>query len=418
MSSPQRQSPSAYRPTTKALLYTALVLALLAAAAALRSFRPVALTIPAVLMMGFSGLFTSRASVRVERRVERSRASAGETLRVELRVSSSKPCLVEVLDRSSAPVVDNPPLFLLHLRESESLEYEVRLPQRGVYSIGPAVVRLTDALGLWEEELEVGGRSEVVALPKLLNVKGLALAARYTGVWPGEVPSRRSGRGYEFYGVRKYVTGDELRRVNWRATARLGELMVNERVEERVTDVLIVVDAGLLGLLGGEEAAVLVDAEASLAASLAFVLLRAGNRVGLVARGRGSLWVRPGFGRRQLDRILYVLSALEPGEPAPLDYALSMLTPYLLRPNAELVAITPLLDSCVAASLLDLASRYSVLVISPNPLAGKHTAAYRMLEVERANLVIKLSNACRVVDWAPSSPSLRTARRSWTRRWV
>jgi hypothetical protein len=89
-----------------------------------------------------------------------------------------------------------------------------------------------------------------------------------------------------------------------------------------------------------------------------------------------------------------------------------MLTPYLLKPNAEFIAITPLLDAYVAESIAQLAPRYSVLVISPNPFAGRRGAAYRMLEVERNSLMVKLGRVCRVVDWSPGSPLPRAARRA------
>lgn len=394
-------------------MYLALALGLLLLAVALRSLKPLALTVPLALMVGFSSLFYPSAELKVEREVERTRVVAGDRVRVKLRVSSSKPVLVEVRDRVSRGLVERGSSEAqLWLRGSEELSYEVLLQRRGVCELGPVRLTLSDPLRLWEEEWVCGEIAEVYVLPKLLAARGFSLGAGYTGVWPGEVLSRRSGRGYEFYGVREYAPGDELRRVNWRVTARHGKLMVNERVEERVTDALIVVDAGLLGVLSAREAEELVEAEASLAASLALHLLRAGNRVGLVVRGRESLWLRPAFGRRQLEAILYVLARLEPGEPAPLDYALNMLTPYLLKPNAAFIAITPLLDAYVAKSISQLAPKYSVLVISPNPFPERDSAARRILEVERSNLIVELSRACWVVNWTPGSPLPRAARRA------
>ncbi|MEM2824015.1 MAG: DUF58 domain-containing protein [Thermofilaceae archaeon] len=399
------------RPTAKALLYVALILALITSAILMRDFRPIALTVPAALMVGFSSLFTQRASVKVSRVVERTRAMPGERVKVRLEVASDKPCLVELREPSTAPIVGGGSTFLLNLRGRASLEYEFLLPKRGFYQLGPTLAVFSDALGLFVEESVASDPSEVVALPKLMSTKGIKLAASYTGVWPGEVASRRSGRGYEFYGVREYAPGDELRRVNWRASARLGKLLVNEQVEERVTDVLLVVDAGLLGVLDPATVEEVVEAEVSLAASLALSLLRSGNRVGLVTRGRESSWVRPGFGRRHLDRVLYELTRLEAGEPAPLDYALNMLAPYLLKPNAELIVISPLLDSNIAISIFNLAPKYSVLVISPNPFRGDGGAAQRILEVERTSLIVKLSGVCRVVDWAPGALLLKASRR-------
>ncbi|MCS7105544.1 MAG: DUF58 domain-containing protein [Thermofilaceae archaeon] len=411
MSSLQYLSQRPFKFTLKGLLYFALLAVLLITSVLLKSFRPVVLSVPIALTLGFSSVFFRSTRVNVVRAVERSKVMPGEVVRVELIVSSSESCPLEVRDTAGGEVVEGSNIILLNLTGERKLDYKVRLPRRGLYNFGPTLVVYSDPMNLWENVVELGGRSEVVVLPELLSARGLKLGARYTGVWPGEVPSRRSGKGYEFYGVREYVPGDELKRINWRVSARLSKLMSNEQVEEKVTDVLIVVDAGVLGVLNSWEVWDLVDAEASLAASLAYSLLRTGNRVGLVVRARDSMWLRPGFGKRQLDRILYLLAGLEPGEPAPLDYALSMLTPYLLKPNAEFIAITPLLDSNVVNSILDLSPRYSILVISPNPLHGKTGAGYRALEVERNSLIVKLSNICRVIDWVPGTLLLRATRR-------
>jgi len=384
------------------VLYAALVVALLSAAALLgeRGLPLVALTIPPVLLVGLSSAVGApRARVSVGRSVEPSTTVQGGRVTVRLEVRSDRPTLVRVRDLvdARARILRGRSAALLRLSGSCTLEYEVELGERGVHSFGPALVESSDPLGLWRRAEEAGGRAEVVVLPKPWGRVRVPLRARYTGPWPGEVPSKRGGGGTEFYGLREYAPGDELRRVNWRATARLGRLISNEYVEERVTDALVIVDAGLRGVLDDEEAERLVDAEASLAASIATRLLRWGNRVGLIARGERTVWVRPGFGRRQAERILYHLAELRPGEPAPLDYALAMLVPHLLTPSAEVIAVTPLLDPVLAKSLRDLAAEYAVLVISPRP-ARRPGAAWRLLELERGNLIVELSRCCRVEE--------------------
>ena len=374
---------------------------LLSAAALLgrRGLPLIALTIPPVLLISLSSTVGVSGSVSVERDVRPATVLQGGRVTVRLKVSTDRPVTLAVRDSidARARVSRGSTAALLRLGGSYVLEYEAELPKRGVYAFGPALVEFTDPLGLWKRVEAIGGESEVVAFPRPWGRVRIPLRARYTGPWPGEVPSRRSGRGTEFYGLREYVPGDELRRVNWRATARLGRLVSNEYVEERVTDVLLVVDAGLRGVLDDEEAERLVDIEASLAASLAVHLLRWGNRVGLVARGERAVWVRPGFGRRQVMRLLYHLAELKPGEPAPLDYALRMLVPYLLTPNAEVIAVTPLLDPVFAKSIRDLAVEYSVLILSPSP-APRKGVAWRLLELERRNVIAEVSRTCRVEE--------------------
>ncbi|MEM1509280.1 MAG: DUF58 domain-containing protein [Thermofilaceae archaeon] len=400
----------------KLLLYFALIASLLAVTmflGELNSLAVVALTIPPVLMIGFSSLFSADINVRAERELESIRVFKGDTLKVGVKVFSNTSSLIEVKDSvdPKAKVVKGFPKALINLKGYADFSYEIKLPARGSYSLGPIVVSASDPLGLWERVKVMGPATKVVAFPQITGESGISLRAKYTGVWPGEVLSKHSGGGTEFYGVREYVYGDELKRINWRATARLARLISNDYVEERVTDVLLVVDAGFKGILEDSEALELADVEISAAASIAFHLLRTGNRVSLISRGRGRAWLRPGFGKRQLLAILYSLSELEIGEPAPMDFAVRMLAPYLLKPNAEIIVISPLLDSIFAKSLLDLAGEYSLLIVSPNPFPIKGGLAREMLALERDNLIIGLSRACRVIDWIPGSPLTRTVKR-------
>lgn len=400
----------------KLLLYFALIASLLTVAVflgELNSPAVAALTIPPVLMIGFSSLFASDISFRAERELESTRVFKGDTLKVGIRVFGDSPGLVEIEDSvdPKAIVVKGFPNALINLREHADFSYEIELPARGGYNLGPILIRVSDSLGLWERVEIAGPATRVVAFPQITGKSGIPLRAKYTGVWPGEVLSKHSGRGAEFYGVREYVYGDELKRINWRATARLARLMSNDYVEERVTDVLLVVDAGFKGILEDSEALELADVEVSAAASIALHLLRAGNRVSLISRGRERTWLRPGFGKRQLLAILYSLSELEVGEPAPMDFAVRMLAPYLLKPNAEIIVISPLLDPVFTKSLLDLAGEYSLLIVSPNPFSVKDRLAHKILALERDNMIIGLSHACRVIDWVPGSPLTRVVKR-------
>src|SRR5260370_10723852 len=102
--------------------------------------------------------------------------------------------------------------------------------------------------------------------------------------------------------MREYVPGDDPKRINWKASARYNELIVNETEAERVTDVMIVLDTDVTFL--GTTESELFEREVRAAASLTRLLLRQGNRVGLVLQGgeRGS---RPaGFGKTHERRRL------------------------------------------------------------------------------------------------------------------
>src|SRR5206468_2341164 len=83
-------------------------------------------------------------------------------------------------------------------------------------------------------------RSPLVVAPAMEDLRRAALQPRRTRPWFGQVASRRIGPGTEFWGVREYVAGDEVRRINWKASARLERLFTNEYEGERSGDGLIV----------------------------------------------------------------------------------------------------------------------------------------------------------------------------------
>lgn len=120
------------------------------------------------------------------------------------------------------------------------------------------------------------------------------------------VGARRSlfrGSGLEADGVRVYVPGDDTRTVDWRVTARTGRLHVRELVEERGTDVLLVLDQSASLLEGPSPAP--RRAALTATAALARTAHRSGHRIGLVrSADRWERVLRPASRRDQLRRLL------------------------------------------------------------------------------------------------------------------
>src|SRR5438552_8941204 len=132
-------------------------------------------------------------------------------------------------------------------------------------------------------------------MPRPERIRGAQLRPRHVGPWPGVIPSRVLGLGTEFYSMRGYIPGDDPKRINWKASARYNELIVNETEAERVTDVMIVLDTDVTFF--GPTESELFERGIQAAASMTRLLLRQGNRVGLVLQGgdRGSIMA--GFGK-------------------------------------------------------------------------------------------------------------------------
>lgn len=124
------------------------------------------------------------------------------------------------------------PRFVLSMvgRASNTvLEYPIRPRLRGIHSVGPAIMRVSDPFGLSEFEREMAGHNRLIALPRVVPLSGLPTGAGLGSGEEGYVRSR-TGHGEDDSTVRQYRHGDDMRRVHWKTTARRDELMV--RVEE------------------------------------------------------------------------------------------------------------------------------------------------------------------------------------------
>lgn len=140
------------------------------------------------------------------------------------------------------------PVYLLPLAGQGSrtgkrarLTYELTPPRRGVFGIGPLAVAYSDPFGLAVGFMNVGGRSELVVTPQVVDLPS-------SGIWL-EAPDgaarlvQSSGVGNsDDLMTREYRRGDALRRVHWRASARHGELMVRQEEQRAYPEATIVID--------------------------------------------------------------------------------------------------------------------------------------------------------------------------------
>jgi uncharacterized protein (DUF58 family) len=120
--------------------------------------------------------------------------------------------------------------------------YEIRPRLRGVYRVGPLVAEFKDPIGLARRRQQLAGEVEIIVHPSTELVLDRPLTRQFeepplrppqTKPWP---------QGFEFYGMREYVPGDDMRRVVWRAFARTDRLLVRE-FEQGISDrVTVVVD--------------------------------------------------------------------------------------------------------------------------------------------------------------------------------
>jgi uncharacterized protein (DUF58 family) len=293
----------------------------------------------------------------------------------------------------------------LHLGAGERRELELRLrgSRWGGHVVGPLHVRARDPIGLlsWEQRIEL--RRELRVYPRE-NVLQRILQPRETQLFAGNEVSRRKGEGIEFADVRLWAPGDPLKRVNWRASARRGELWVNESHPERNTDVILFVDSFAEARREGTGT---LDLAVRATAALADAYVRRRDRVGLIAFGGILRWLAPGTGTVQLYRIVDALLDTQ----IVLSYywkEIDVIPRRTLPPSALVLALSPLLDARSVGALLDLRARgfdLAVIDVSPVPFAprprgGIDAIAYDVWTLRREALRHRLQRAgVAVAEW-------------------
>ncbi|MEP1305376.1 MAG: DUF58 domain-containing protein [Balneola sp.] len=135
--------------------------------------------------------------------------------------------------------------FQLPSSESKSISYDLRPTERGEFDFGSINVFAKTRIGLIERKLSFIEHVSVPVYPSFVQMKKFemyAISNRLTDI--GIKKIRRIGHTMEFDRIKEYVRGDDVRSINWKATARSGDLMVNQYQDERSQQVVNVIDMG------------------------------------------------------------------------------------------------------------------------------------------------------------------------------
>ncbi|NND84675.1 MAG: DUF58 domain-containing protein [Acidimicrobiia bacterium] len=284
------------------------------------------------------------------------------------RLSRGIPSPIEVVVRTRRPFrvrQPQPADITVGPREARGqLRGTITAHRRGRHVLSPPVVRLFGPLGLGAWTHRVGMPDEVLVYPDLLNARRIAHTVR-TGRFRDEGHRSRGdlGLGTEFESIRDYQPDDDVRQVNWKATARMGRPMSNQYRLEQDREVLCLVDTGRLmaAEVGGRTR---LDAALDAVAAVASVADVLGDRVGLLAFDERIRREVPA-GRSNADRVLHAAFDLEP-EPVDTDYLLGFRTAASWKRSLVLV-FTDLFEEAAAQPLVDAASvltRHHAVVVA------------------------------------------------------
>ena len=302
------------------------------------------------------------------------RAFPGEELLLSMRLSNGKllplpwvevddrvPASLLLLSEAGDPIetVEGGRLRLagsVSWNESIVWRYRMRCRRRGIYRLGPALVTSGDPFGFFPRWAKLGETQRLVVYPRLIPVDEAHLPSGYplgdtrAPRWLFEEPTR-------VVGVREYRPEDPLRRIHWKATARLGELQVriHEPTVELSTALFLGVDTFTVPSQPAAEEPVNDPFEygVSLAASLAHLLIGRGIPVGLYVNwgvpGGPSLQLPPASSQEQLMRLLESLAAVTTTPCCSLEALLSEVTPRLPWGSTVVAIVGKLSDELLSA---------------------------------------------------------------------
>jgi uncharacterized protein (DUF58 family) len=163
----------------------------------------------------------------------------------------------------------------------------------------------------------------------------LLVRRRFAGTAGGSRRSKRRGASVEFADHRAYAPGDDVRRIDWNAYARLEELVLRLYVAEEDLTVYLLVDRSASMAFGDPPK---LESAKRLAAALAYVALSGSERVAVVPFGDGpDVPLPPTRGKRRVGHVLRYLDAIEPSGETSLTRTVDRFL--ARRPRPGLVAI-------------------------------------------------------------------------------
>ena len=268
----------------------------------------------------------TRYRLACSRSLDPPRIEAGRTATVRLQLDnvSRLPSGVLLMEDALPYALGGRPRFVLDKIEPRGVRevsYPVGSDVRGRFTVGPLSVRLTDPFGLCELTRSFATTEDLVVTPVVSRLPAVRLGGDWAG--GGESSSRSvSSSGTDDAATREYRHGDDLRKVHWRSTARVGELMVRREEQPFQSRATLLLD-GRSGAHRGDGPASSFEWCVSATASIGVALSRSGFALSLL-RESGETLSPEGLPLTE-GVLLDSLATVSPARGAALDGAVDRL---------------------------------------------------------------------------------------------
>ncbi len=237
------------------------------------------------------------------------RFSNGDDNKVEISVNSTYkfPLSTSVIDEAPVVFQRRDIVFKLKLKSQDlkTIVYNLHPVRRGVYSFGQIRVFASTMIGMIQRRFTCGSHQDIKVYPSYLmlhNYELLAISDRLTE--QGIKKIRRVGNNTEFEQIKDYVSGDDYRTINWKATARRNKLMVNVYSEEKSQQVINVIDKGRV-MQQAFNGMTLLDRAINASLVLSYIAMHKEDKAGVMTfEKQFDSYIKPDRGTGHMQKLL------------------------------------------------------------------------------------------------------------------
>jgi uncharacterized protein (DUF58 family) len=299
-----------------------------------------------------------RLDLEVNRRVFPSRVHAGSTSRVEIRVRNlrgSPTALLRLHEQVTGTAGADMLLPPVEVNSEAATSYRLPTTRRGILKVGPLRIIVSDPFGLAQSSVVAADQVDVTVFPRVDLVQPVPFTVGHDPLAGALQAHALSNSGDDFYALRPYVMGDDLRHIHWPSTARHDELLIRQSEQPWQGRTTVLVDVNSRAHTpDGLEVAI------SAAASVCSANMKRNDLVRLVTTdGRDSGF---GTGRTHLEGMLEHLALVTASPQASLRSTAGLLQ-HSKGSGGALVVIAGSLPDQRGAALALLARRVGLLLV-------------------------------------------------------
>jgi uncharacterized protein (DUF58 family) len=231
-------------------------------------------------------LYKTKNAIEVERFLPE-RLSNGDENKISLNLKNQYPFVAHLSLIEELPYQFQKRDFFfnqqLQKNEEKNIHYNLRPTERGVYLFGNVNAYVSSSLQLATKKYILGEEKELKCYPSFLKLREFNIKAfNNATISYGSKKVRRIGNSLEFEQIKEYVSGDDIRTLNWKSTAKRNQLMVNQYAEEKSQSVYAIIDKGRAMQMHFNELS-LLDYAVNATLAISNIILRKQDKAGMLS---------------------------------------------------------------------------------------------------------------------------------------